>query len=644
MFEFVRKHTRILQFVLVLLIFPSFVFFGIQGYSGLSESGNATVATVGSRKISQTELDAAHRRQVDMLRNQMPGLDVKMFDSPQMKRNTLDGLVREQVFLAAADKAGYVTTDERLLREYMTDRQFDSFRRPDGSLNIGGLEQALATQGLSKQGFDQIKREELMMRQVQTGLVATVFAPATAASGAIDAMFQQREVQLQRFDTKDYLAKVNPSAGDIDAYYKNPAHAAEFQTQEKADIEYVVLDIEAIKKGIKVPEEELKKYYDDNVAKLYTVPEERRASHILIKADKDMPADERAKARAKAESVLAQLTKSPAAFADLARKNSQDPGSAEAGGEVDLFIGKGDTDKAYEDALFALKKPGDLSPVTETKAGFYVLQLKAVRGGDKRSYESVRADIEQERKKQLAQPEFAKAAAEFTNLVYEQSDSLKPAVDKLKLELRTAKGVTRMPAANAAGPLASSKMLEALFSADALRNKRNTEAVDTGANTLVSARITNYSPAAMQPLAEVSARVREKVVAIQAAALARKEGEARLAVARQAPGTDLGTPLQTVSRAQAKDVSRPVIDAVLKVSAASLPGVAGVELGDDGYVVARVVKVLGRDPVAADPTRASAQYAQSWSAAEAQAYYAALKSRFKVEVLMPAVVETSAPK
>jgi len=643
MFEFVRTHTRILQFVLVLLIFPSFVFFGIQGYSRLSEGGNATVATVGSLKITQTELDAAHRRQVEMLRNQMPNIDIKQFDTPQMKRNTLDALVREKVLLVAAEKEGYVTTDDRLLREYMTNHQFDPFRLPDGNLNVAALEQALAAQGLSKSGFDRLKREELMMRQVQAGIAGTALAPATSASGAIDAMFQQREVQLQRFDTKDYLSKVSPSAADIEAYYKNPAHVAEFQTQEKADIEYVVLDLEAIKKGIQVPEEELKKYYTEN-EKNYTVPEERRASHILIKADKSMSADERAKAKAKADALQADLAKNPASFADVARKSSQDIGSADKGGDVDLFIGRGDTDKPYEDALFALKKPGDLSPVTETKEGFYILQLKAVRGGDKRSFESVRSEIEQERKKQLALVEFSKAATDFTNLVYEQADSVKPAADKLKLELRTAKGLTRVPAPDATGPLASTKLLDALFSADALRNKRNTEAVETAANTLVSAHITQYSPAATPPLAEVSARVREKVVAIQALALARKEGEARLAALRQAPATDLGTPLQTVSRAQTRDLPRSLVDTVLKAPTTPLPGVTGVDLGDDGFAVVRIVKVLGRDPIAADAKRASAQYAQTWGAAEAQAYFAALKSRFKVEVTLPAATEAAVLK
>lgn len=633
MFEFVRKHTRILQFVLVLLIFPSFVLFGIQGYSRFTESGNVTVATIGSRKITQAELDAAHRRQIEMLRQQMPGVDMKLLDTPQMKRNTLDSLVREQVMLAAAAKGGFVTTDERLFREYMTDRQFDGFRRPDGSLNVQALEQALNAQGITKQGYEQIKRDELMMRQAQMGLVGTVIAPNTVVSSSMDALFQQREVQLQRFDTKDYLAKVSPTDGDLEAYYNDPAHKVEFQTAEKADIEYVVLDLDSIKKSINVSEDELRKYYSEN-EKSYTTTQERRAAHILIKTPSSAAVAQRAQARAKADALLADLAKTPTSFADVARKNSQDVSTAEKGGDADLYIARGDTEKAYEEALFALKKVGDLSPVVETSEGFFILQLKAVRGGEKRTYENVRTEIEEQRKTQLARSEYAKAAAEFSNLVYEQSDSLKPAADRLKLELRTAKGITRVPAQDASGALGSKKLLDAIFGTDTLQNKRNTEAVEIAPNTLVSARITQYQPATTPALAEVKAKVREKVVARQAAALARKEGEARLAQLRQAPSTDLGTPVVLVSRAQAQSVPRPVIDAALKAPQA--PTVDGVSLDGEGYVVVRVTKILGRDPSTADPVRANGMYSQAWAAAEAQAYYAALKHRFKVEVREPA--------
>ena len=625
MFDFFRKHTRVLQFVLVLLIFPSFVFFGIQGYGKYTEGGNATVASVNGKEITQLEWDAAHRDQVERIRRQNPGADAKLLDSPEIKRMALDVVVRERVMLAAADKLNLVTTDERLSRLFTSDPQFAFLRNPDGSVN----KDVLAAQGMSSELFAQRLRQDLSVRQVVQGIGGSGCAPAGATSAALDAMLQQREVQVQRFDAKDYVAKVNPGDADIEKYYKDAANAAQFQAPEQAGIEYIVLDLDAMKKGISVPEDDLRKYYDEN-AKRFTAPEERRAAHILVKADKSAPAAEREKAKAKATALLAQLTKTPGTFADTARKNSDDPGSASQGGDLDFFA-RGAMVKPFEDSAFSLK-PGEMSGVVESDFGYHIIQLTAVRGGEKKSFEAVRPELEDEVRKQLAQKKFSEVAVEFTNMVYEQSDSLKPALDKFKLELKTATGITRAPAAGATGPLASPKFLEALFGNDVIRNKRNTDAVETGPNQLVSGRITQYAAARLLPLADVAVKVRERVVAGQAAAAARKDGEARLAALKLAPQTALAGDAVLVSRAQPKDLPRPLLDAVLRAPSAALPAFIGVDLGDQGYAVAKLVKVLGRDPIASDMAQAQTQYLQAWAGAETQAYYAALKSRFKVDI------------
>ena len=255
-----------------------------------------------------------------------------------------------------------------------------------------------------------------------------------------------------------------------------------------------------------------------------------------------------------------------------------------------------------------------------------------MRGGEKRSFDSVRAEIENEVTTQLAQKRFSEAAVEFTNMAYEQPDSLKPIVDKFKLELRAAQGVRRTPAAGAAGALANPKFIDAQFGNDALRNKRNTEAIEVAPSTMVSGRIVKYEAAHQLPLADVKAKVRERLVIVQAAALARQLGEARLAALKAAPTTVLAEPLQTVSRVQPKEVNGPLLDAVLKAPAATLPALVGADLGDQGYAVAKIGKVLGRDPLVADAARAQTQYAQAWGDAESQAYYASLKTRFKVEI------------
>ena len=632
MFDFFRKHMRAMQFALVLLILPSFVFFGIQGYSRMGEGGNATVAKVAGQTITQAELDAAHREQIERIRRQMPNVDARLFDSPEMQRRSLDDLVRDRVALAAADQLHLTTTDDRLRRLFLTDPQLAFLRNPDGSVN----KDMLAQQGMSSEQFAQRLAQDIAKRQVLQGVAGSVVAPASASGAAMDAVLQQREIRVQGFDAKDYAAKVSPTEADLEKYYKDPAHAARFMSPEQATVEYVVLDIETLKKGITVSEADLRKYYEENAAR-YTTPEERRASHILVKADKDAPAADRAKAKAKADALLAELKANPAAFADLAKKNSDDPGSAERGGDLDFFA-RGAMVKPFEDTAFGLQK-GQLSPVVETDFGFHIIKVTDVRGGEKRSFEAARAEMEDEVRRQLAQRRFSEVAADFTNMVYEQPDSLKPVVDKLKLEVRTATNVRRAPVPGATGPLAAPKFLDQLFGQEALRNKRNTEAVEIGANQLVSGRIVSYSPAQTLPFADVKAQVQAAVVGEMAAAQARKDGEARLAALKQAPDSPFDAPAQVVSRAQRRDLLPQVIDAALRADAAKLPAFVGIDLGSQGYAVAKIDKVLGRDPAAADPRQVAAQYAQSWGEAETAAYYNALKTRFKVDIKAPAATD-----
>lgn len=633
MFEFVRTHTRLFQFILVILIFPSFVFFGVQGYSSFRDAANADVAKVDGRGITKAEWDQTHQRNVERMRRQMPGLDVKLLDTPEARRETLDALVREKVLLAAAQKQHLLPGDERLKRLFTIDPQYQGLRNADGSVN----KDILAAQGMTSEMFAQNLRLELGMRQVLAGVGGSATASRTAAATALDALLQRREVQLQRFDPKAYAAKVQPTEGELDAYFK--ANQARFRLPEEAEIEYVVLDLASIQKGVSVPEDELKKYYAENASR-YTVAEERRARHILVKADRDMPAGERQKAKARAEALLAEARKAPAAFAELARKNSEDVGSAASGGDLDFF-GRGAMVKPFEDAVFSLKA-GEISPVVESDFGYHVIQLVAVRGGEKKPFEAVRGEIETEVKRTLAQRKYSETAEQFTNTVYEQADSLQPVIDKLKLEKRTAT-VQRTPAPGAAGALASAKLLEAVFSNDAVANKRNTEAVDIGNNQLASARVVRHTPARVPPLADVKEPVRAAVVQQQAAALARKDGEALAAKARTAADAALAQTV-VVSRAQPQNLPRQALQAILQADTSRLPVVAGVDLGDEGYIVARVTKVLPPDDAANALRELTPQYAQAWGNAEAAAYYEALKRRYGVTLKAAALAASGAPR
>ena len=635
MFEFIRNHNRVLFFVLILLIFPSFVFFGVEGYSQFNDPGGTALARVDGQKISRAEWDAAHRRQSEQARRQAPNLDAAFFDSPEVKRESLDALVRERVLITAANRAHLAVSDERLQRELMSVPQLAALRRPDGSMDVEAYKALIGAQGLSTEGFEANVRQDLVLRQVLGGVTDSVPPAGAPGRSALEALLQQREVQVLRFDSQEQAVGINPSEAELAAYHK--AHEARFRAPEQASIEYVVLNLDALKAGLVVTEDDLRKYYAENLSR-YTVAEERRASHILINVPKDMPAAERAQAKARVEALLAELRKNPASFAEVAKKNSGDSASAQRGGDLDFFA-RGAMVKPFDDAAYAMK-PGEISNVVQTDFGYHIIRLDAVRGGEKKPFEAVRAEIEDEVKKQLAQKKYAEAAEQFTNTAYEQADSLQPLVDKLKLKKQSAT-VQRSPAPGATGALASAKLLAAVFGNDAVKNKRNTEAVEVGPNQLAAARVVQHMPARVQALAEVQAQVRGRVVAEQAAARSRKAGEARLAELRGGADASALPAAVVFSRATAQNQPRALVDAVLRADATQLPQWLGVDLGEAGYAVVRLnaVKPLAAD--APELTQMLPRYAQAWGAAEAQAYYNALKARYKVKIEADAAAATS---
>ncbi|WP_343637334.1 peptidylprolyl isomerase [Roseateles sp.] len=636
MFDFVRKHTRLFQFLLLILILPSFVLLGVEGYSRFMDGSNAAVATVDGRKITQSEWDQAQRQQTERMRQQAPTMDPKVFDSPEVRKDVLENLLRERVLAAVVADEHRSISDDQLLDLIRNDPQFATLRNPEVAKQIA------AQQGLTVDGLLQRLRQELQMNSVLGPLAQSALPTQASATLAFDALLQQRQVQFQPFAAKDFAATLAPKDAELEAYYKDPKVAAKFQLPESADIEYVVLDAAALQAGVTVPADEAQKFYDNNKAR-YTTDEERRASHILIKAGADMSAADKAKAKAKAEELLAQVRKNPASFAEVATKNSQDPGSAAHGGDLDFF-GKGAMVKPFEDAVYALKK-GEISNVVQSDFGYHIIMLTDVRGGQVRPFETVKAEIEAELRKQLAQKRYSEMAEDFGNTVYEQSDSLKPAADKFKLTIQKAT-VRRKPAPDATGPLASAKLLEAVFDNDALKNKRNTAAVEAGGNQLVSARVVDYKPARVPALAEVKPAVTAAWVQEHAAEAAKKAGEARLAELQKGGDAKGLGEVVTVSRAKPGVLPQKALDAVLRADASKLPAYVGVDAGEGNYFVVKIEKLLPRDPALIDAKRAAEQYARAWSAAEMQSYYNVLKAEYKASIkpsALKAAAAASAP-
>lgn len=629
MFDTIRNNSKILMGLLVLLIIPSFVLFGVDGYSNMRDRG-AVVAKVGSFEITQQEWDAVHQQEVDRIRASAPNLDAKLLGSDEARYASLERMVNDRLIAVAAEKQLLVTSDQRLANYLQQDPSIASLRGPDGKLDMDRYRQLAASQGMTPEMFEARVRRDLSNQQVLSSLQASAVASQRQTDNALQAYLQRREIQIQRFEPAAFAAKVQVSDADLEKFYQT--HSERFRSPESADVEYLVLDAAALAKNIQLPEQDVKTYYEQNLQRL-SGQEQRRARHILINASKDAPAADREKARAKADALLADLRKDPKAFAEMARKNSDDPGSAANGGDLDFFA-KGAMVKSFEDAVFALKK-GEISAVVESEFGFHIIQLTDIKAPVAPSLEAMRPQLEADLREQQAKRQFAELAETFSNSVYEQADTFKPVADKLKLSIQQAQGLVRSPTSPAQGVMAHPKILEALFAEESISKRRNTAAIELGNNTLVSARIVNYRAAAVRPFADVKEAVRTQFMLEQAQALAKAEGQARLNEWKAQPAqAQLGNAM-VVSRDQAQGQPQALIEAALRADPAAMPALVGVDLGAQGYALVRVNKVVAREePNVQQQVQSREQFARLLGNAEAAAYLAHLRAQFKVEILV----------
>ncbi len=633
MFDFVRNNSRLFLGVLVVLIALSFVGGGIQGYDSYM-SDNGVVAKVAGQKITQAEWDNAHRVLTERTRAQNPEADPKLFDTPEFKRRSLDLLLRDYTMSAAAKDQQLYVSDARLTRLFTTLPDFANLRDANGNLNAKLLE----AQGMTSTQFTERLREQIKVGQVVSGIESTATPSKTSTRQAVEALFQVRDVQWMQFDPKKYTEQLNPTPDQLRQYFAQPAMASTFQLPERADVQYVLLDLDSLKQSVSIKEDDLRSAYKQNLPK-YTKEEERRASHILIKAEKSAPAAQRQAARAKAEQLLAEAKKNPAQFAELAKKNSEDPGSATNGGDLDFFA-RGAMVKPFEDAAFSLKE-GQISGVVESDFGYHIIMLTGIRGGGPEPFEAVRGQIEEEARQEQARKAYAEAAERFTNTVYEQADSLKPVADELKLTVKTLPNVLRSPGKQDQGVFGNPRLLEALFDATNRSKGRNTEAIEVAPNKLLSARVVKYYPASKPPFEQVQAQVRERWIREESVKAAKLDAEQKLALWKQSP--DKSQLPASVEMSRKLQFSQPaaVLDAAMRVPESQLPAWKVVDMGSAGSVLMRVNKVLPLKITPEETQETLSQFGALWGKAESDAYVHALERQYKANVLIKTPAKTA---
>jgi peptidyl-prolyl cis-trans isomerase D len=574
MFDFVQENRRPVQIVLALIIVP-FALWGVDSYR--KSGGAAPLATVNGEKISQQEFDKALQQQQQRIR-EMAGsnFDPAFFDKPEIKHSILDGLVTQHLMGEEARRIGLSLTDEQVAQIIASIGVFQT----DGKFDKKRYEEVLSSKGMSRYEFENRIRQDLLTRQLTDTYTQNGYAADAVAANLIRLNEQQRVVAVASIDAAAFVKQVKLSDSAVGDYYSK--NSQEFQMPESANVEFVVLSADSLLSHVSVTDDEVKQYYEEHQTD-YGTQEQRQAAHILITVAKQASDAEKQAAKAKAEQVLQQVKQSPAKFAALAKQYSQDPGSAANGGDLGMF-GRGAMVKPFEESVFSLKV-GEVSGLVSSDYGYHIIKLIAIKPAKMQALSDVKSLIIQRLKLQHATDKFAELAEKFSNTVYEQSDSLKPAAELANVSVQ--RGVWLSKGQPPAG-LWTDKVLQAVFSEDVLKNKRNTAAIEIAPNTVLAARVTEFKPASVRPLSEVSAGIRQKLEKLQATDIAMQQGKKLVEQLQHGDKVSVSwKAVQSITRSQRTGIEPELAQAVFRVDTGKLPVYVGVN-GQNGFWLARV--------------------------------------------------------
>jgi peptidyl-prolyl cis-trans isomerase D len=578
MFDYVQENKRVVQIVLFLIII-TFGFFGVDQYR--KSGGSDAPATVNGEKISQQEFDNALRQQQDRVREQAgANFDPSLFDKPEIKRMILDSLVNQRLLSTESRKIGLTLSDTQLqkiiegIEVFQKDGQFDKQRYID----------TLAQQNMNPKTFQSRVKDDMSTRQLIDAYSKNGYASQASADNLIRLNEQQRVVSIYQIALDALSNQIRVDEAAIKNYYDK--NQTEFQTPERARVEYIVFSVAALITQMSVDDSEVKKYYEEHQSE-FGEPELRKAAHIEFKIDANASDADKQKLRAKAEKIMHQAKEDPSKFAALAKEYSQDAGTAAMGGDLGLF-GRGLMPESFDDAVFKLLV-GEISGLVQTDSSLHIIKLLAVKGGKTKSLKDVRATIAQNLKSQKANDKFAELAEKFSNTVYEQSDTLKPAAELVKMPVQQVAWLSK-------GQIGvspwSEKALKAVFSDEAIKNKRNTAAIEIAPNTLLAARVLEHKAESVSPLSEVSTYIKQKLMRQQSIELALNQGKSILSQLQKGEGVNLQwKPSQVVSRSQHASLDNEFTRLIFKADVMKLPAYVGMENSQGGYSLARIDSV-----------------------------------------------------
>lgn len=497
-----------LAWIVVGLISIPFALWGIQSY--FDPNPQVTVARINDTEVDLRAFQRAYQEERRRLQTLLgDSFDIGALDEGRLRRQTLQRVIEEELVVQAARERGLTITEAQLAERIQS---LDVFRE-NGAFSRQRYEQWLQTQGFSPSGFEQELRRSLLAGQLYTAVAGTSFVTPRELDEMLKLVGQKRTFSRLTIPAERF-SDIEVSEDAVREYYAE--HESRFVTPERVSIRYLELSRESIAAGINPDEQELRSYYEARKAN-FAVPEQRRASHILIELDEDAGEEAVAEARSTLQELKQQIEQG-GDFAALAREHSQDPGSARQGGDLGFF-GRGSMAEPFEEAVFSMQ-PGEISEPVRTRFGLHLIKLTEVQPSGAQSFEEAKPEVVREYRREQAESTFFEQAERLANLAFEHPNTLTVAAESLGLEVKETEPFSRAGAEE--GIASEPQVVEAAFSPEVLEDRYNSEVLEIGADRLVVLRVGEHEPSRPQALDEV----RDEIVSALRSEAAREEAAA----------------------------------------------------------------------------------------------------------------------
>ena len=626
MFNFLKKHRIFSQIILVLIVL-TFALFGVDSYLR-GRDATDVVAEIGSAGISQREYGIMVSQAQDRLRTQAQQNPqaAEYLQSDAFKRSVLNEMIQRRVLLNQAAQMG-MAVSENELREVIG--SVSAFFDENGQFSAEKYEQLLRAQNLSPAEFERQIEQDLIVGRLQNTISETAIVADSTVRRLVKQRGQQREVSQLIFSPVEYREKITVTEEDTKKYFGDNKEL--FKLPERARVEYLVLNEEAAAETVSVTDAELEQSYNERLAEFQT-KEERRASHILISVAESASSEEKNSAKKTANEVLAKLQAKESSFAELAKQFSNDPGSAENGGDLGFFE-KGLMVESFDEAVFSASV-GEIQGPIETQYGFHIIRLDEIKPLLTTPFDEVKEQLEKDIKQSKVEEAYIKASQTFSDLVYTEFDSLQPVADELKLTIQTSDWVSR-DSAGFNTLLDKPELLQAIFSAEALDEKRNTQAFEVQPKTLVAAKVIEHALETDMAYEDVSEEIQQFLQSKGALDMAISKGtEAleKLKKGEQLSDAEWSKP-QMVTMVKRQGLHPEGLKAVYGVGKDELPAHVGMEIDDGRYVIFKVSKIVDMEEVTEDDmSTAKEQLVQMVKQQQMSAYIASLRDKANVRI------------